>query len=408
MLSRVTRRLYYDDALLRTFDAAVTAVRERDGAPEAALEATAFYPGGGGQPADRGRLGESAVLDVVEEAGLVWHRLDRPVAAGARLAASLDWHRRLDHMQQHTGQHILSRAFVEVARADTKSFHLGEETVTIDVEHAGPSPELLSKVEDRANEIVWEDRPVSTRWTTQEEALKLPLRKPPDVEGDVRIVEVERFDWSACGGTHVSRAGQVGLVHLLGTERYKGGVRISFVCGGRALRRLREAGALLRALALEFTAGEADLPRAVARLKEERALLERRLKPLLRDALDREAADLVAAATAGACGPVVALHFPDRDPGELGPIAAGVVARGGIALLLASGPGGSAARAQFAAPQGTISVGALLGALARRHGGKGGGRPESAQGSFPAERAPLALDEARTAALTGPGSELFA
>jgi len=404
----VTRRLYYDDSLLRSFEASVTAVRERDGAPEAALEATAFYPGGGGQPADRGALGSSAVLDVTEEAGIVWHRLDAPVVESARLAASLDWERRFDHMQQHTGQHVLSRAFVELARADTKSFHLGDEIVTIDVDHADLPPDLLAHVEERANEIVWEDRAVSTRWTTLEEALRLPLRKPPDVEGAVRIVEIDAFDWSACGGTHVARTGQVGLVHVLGVERYKGGVRVSFVCGGRALRRLREAGALLRGLALEFTSGEADLPRAVARLKEERAALERRLKPLLKDSLDREAARLLESAPVGACGPVVAVQFADRDAGELGPLAAGVVSRGGIALLLATESGGGVARAHFAAPQGTISMGSLLGALCRRHGGKGGGRPESAQGSFPADRVPLALDEARTAALTGPDSEFLA
>jgi alanyl-tRNA synthetase len=404
----VTRRLYYDDSLLRSFEASVTAVRERGGAPEAALEATAFYPGGGGQPPDRGSLASSAVLDVLEEDGVVWHRLDKPVAPGAHVPAALDWARRFDLMQQHTGQHILSRAFVEVARADTKSFHLGDAIVTIDVEHAGPSPELLAQVEARANEIVWEDRPVTTRWTTIEEALRLPLRKPPDVEGAVRIVEVDGFDWSACGGTHVARTGQVGLVHVVGTEKYKGGFRISFLCGGRVLRRLREAGTLLRGLALEFTSGEADLPRAVARLKEERGALERRLKPLLKEALDREAAGLAEAAPTGACGVVVAVYFADRDAGELGPLAAGVVTRGGVALFLATEPGSSVARAHFAAPQGTISVGALLGALARRHGGKGGGRPESAQGSFPADRVPLVVQEARNAALTGPDSELLA
>lgn len=403
----MTRRLYYEDSRLRTFDAAVVSERVREGAPEAALDATAFYPGGGGQPADRGTLGAAAVLDTLEEGGVVWHRMAAPLSVGTRVAGAIDWGRRFDHMQQHTGQHILSRAFVEVARGDTKSFHLGEAVVTIDVEHAGPGADLLQRVEDRANEVVWEDRPVTTRWTTLEEAARLPLRKPPDVVGEVRIVEIESFDWSACGGTHVASAGQVGMIHLLGTERYKGGVRVSFVCGGRALRRLRDSGALLRGLALEFTAGEGDLPRAVARLKEERAALERRMKPLLREALDREAADLLSAAVTGAAGPVVAVVLADRDPAELGPLASGIVARGGIALLFVVETGASGARAHFAAPQGTIPVGALLGALGRRHGGKGGGRAESAQGSIPADRVPLALEEARTAASTGPESELF-
>jgi alanyl-tRNA synthetase len=310
-------------------------------------------------------------------------------------------------MQQHTGQHILSRAFVEVARADTKSFHLGEAIVTIDVDHAGFAPELLERAEARANEIVWEDRPVTARWTRPEEAARLPLRKPPEVAGDVRIVEVEGFDWSACGGTHVARAGQVGVIHVLGTEKVKQGVRVGFLCGGRALRRLRDSGALLRGLALEFTAGEADLPRAVARLKEERNALERRLKPLLRDAIDREATELAAAATKGVSGPVVAAYFDARDPAELGPLAAAVVARGAVALLAAGGSGAAPARAHFSAPEGTIPVGTLLGALCKRYGGKGGGRPESAQGSFPADRVAQALDDARAAALAGPDSELF-
>ncbi|HSQ60647.1 MAG TPA: alanyl-tRNA editing protein [Acidobacteriota bacterium] len=408
----MTRRLYYEDPTLRAFEAAVTAVREREGGTEVALDATAFYPGGGGQPHDTGVLGGRRVLEALEDGRVVWHRLDvppgAPLATGARVSAEVDWDRRFDLMQQHTGQHILSRAFVDVARADTKSFHLGDAVVTIDVDHAGPGPELLDRVEERANEIVWEDRPVTTRWTTRAGADALPLRKAPEVEGDVRIVEVERFDWSACGGTHVTRSGQVGLIHVLGTERYKQGTRVSFVCGKRALRRLREAGSLLKALALEFTSGEADLPRAVSRLKEERAALERRLKPLLRDVLDREAAELVAGAARGAAGPVVASRFEGRDPAELGPLASGIAARGGIALLAAVPQGAEPARAHFAAPQGTIPVGTLLGALCRRHGGKGGGRAESAQGSFPADRVAQALDDARAAAMAGPDSELFA
>ena len=345
--------------------------------------------------------------DAIEEEGTVWHRIDGALVAGEAVAGELDWARRFDHMQQHTGQHLLSRAFVEIARAKTTSFHLGEAIVTIDIDHAGPGADLLEQVEARANEVVWEDRPVTTRWTTPEEAERLPLRKPPAVEGALRIVELEAYDWSACGGTHVARSGQIGLIHLRGTERNKEGTRVTFVCGGRALRRLREAGSLLRSLALDFTAGEADLPRAVARLKAERGALERRLKPLLRDALDREAVDLVAAAESGVAGPVVAAFWDARDPAELVPLAAGIARRGAVALLFAAEDAGGPSRAQFAAPRGTLSAGTLLGSLCRRHGGKGGGRPESAQGSFPADRVARALDDARTAALAGPDLELF-
>jgi alanyl-tRNA synthetase len=233
-----------------------------------------------------------------------------------------------------------------------------------------------------------------------EEAGRFPLRKRPVVEGDVRVVEIHGFDWSACGGTHVSRAGEVGLIAVLGTERYKGGTRVSFVAGGRALRRLRETGELLRGACLEFTAGEADLLRAVRSLKEERDRLQRRLKPLVREALEREAESLLEGAPQGPHGPVVGRHFDGRDPDEAGQLAAMVAARGGVALFVS---GADTPRAHFCAPAGTISIGVLLGDLCRRHGGRGGGRPETAQGTVPRERIEAVLREALDAVTAGTG-----
>ena len=394
-----TRRLYHEDSFQREFTALVTATREADGSPWVALDATAFYPAGGGQPGDRGWIGDRAVLDLADEAGVVWHRTDGPVSAGATIACRLDFERRLDHMQQHTGQHILSRAFVEIASADTLSFHLGEDETTIDVGHAGPDSELLRRVEERANGILWEDREVKTHVVSREEAARFPLRKPPDVEGPVRVVEVSGFDWSACGGTHVARSGQVGLLAIVRTERYKGGTRVGFVAGRRALERLRRSGDLLRRACLEFTSGEADLIPGITRLKDDRERLERRLKPLLREALEHEASRLLEEAPRGAGGAVVARHFPGRDPDEAGILAALLAARGAIALLV-SGEAGSP-RAHFSAPPGTMSMGALLGEVCRKYGGRGGGRPESAQGTLPEEVIVAALDSAREAALAG-------
>jgi alanyl-tRNA synthetase len=396
----LTRRLYYEDSQQDRFDAVVVSARAEGDATSVVLDATAFYPGGGGQPADRGRLGDRAVLDVGVDADVVWHRLDGALAEGSRVEGRLDWERRFDHMQQHTGQHILSQAFIEAAKAETRSFHLGEAIVTIDVAHPGPEPDLLRRVEDLANRIVWEDRPVLTHVVPPERAREFPLRKTPDVVGDVRIVEVQGFDWSACAGTHVARSGQVGMIAIVGTERYKGGTRVAFVCGGRALGRLREATQVLRGLCLEFTSGEAELPRAVARLKDDRARLEGRLKPLLAESLAREAESLLSGAEQG----VVARWFPDRDPAETAALAAQIAARGGIALLAARAAGeddSGMARAHFSAPKGTISVGAILADLCRAYGAKGGGRPEAAQGAIPADRAPQAIEAARRAALAG-------
>ena len=394
----MTRLLYYEDSTIRDFEGTVLRLVERDGATWAELDQTAFYPGGGGQPADRGRLDAVPVVDVSEEEGRVWHRLAGAVAAGSRIQGTIDWTRRFDHMQQHTGQHILSQAFIAVAGAETRSFHLGEEEVSIDVAHPGPDADLLRKVEERANEVVWEDREILIHQVPREEVGRFPLRKLPAVEGIVRVVEVHGFDWSACGGTHVSRTGQVGIVAILSTEKYKGGTRVAFVCGGRALRRQRDRARLLRELSLAFTAGESDLPKAVARLKEERERLDKRLKTLLASELTREAEALIEVAPRGSRGPVVARHFPDRDSGEIGTLASLIAGRGAIALLAA---GGETPRAHFSAPTGTISMGDLLGRLCREYGGKGGGRPESAQGAIPAHALEAALGAARAAALAG-------
>jgi alanyl-tRNA synthetase len=394
----LTRLLYHEDSTIRDFEGTVLHSIERDGATWVELDRTAFYPGGGGQPADRGRLDALPVADVSEEAGRVWHRVEGVLAPGSRVEGSVDWARRFDHMQQHTGQHILSQAFIAVVGAETRSFHLGEEEVSIDVAHPGPDPGMLRSVEERANEVVWEDREILIHQVPREEIGRFPLRKLPAVEGIVRVVEVQGFDWSACGGTHVRRTGQVGIVTILSTEKYKGGTRVAFVCGGRALRRQRDRARLLRELSLAFTAGEGDLPKAVARLKEERERLDKRLKTLLASELMREAAALIEAAPRGLRGPVVARHFPDRDSGEIGALASLIAGRGAIALLAA---GGEIPRAHFSAPAGTISMGDLLGRLCREYGGKGGGRPESAQGAIPAHALEAALDAARAAALAG-------
>jgi len=394
----LTRLLYYEDSSIREFEGTVLQSRERDRALWVELDQTAFYPGGGGQPPDRGRFHEIRVTDTREEEGRVWHRIEGALAPGVLVHGVLDWDRRFDHMQQHTGQHILSQAFLEVASAETRSFHLGEEEVSIDVAHPGPDPDLLRRVEERANAVVWEDREVRVHEVPREEAGRFPLRKIPTVEGIVRVVEVSDFDWSACGGTHVRRSGQVGIIAILSTEKYKGGTRVAFVCGGRALRRHRDRTRLLRDLSLAFTSGEADLPHAVARLKEERAALEKRMKSLLKAELTREADALVESARQGVLGPVVARHFPDRTPEEIGTLAALVSARGGIALLTA---GKDSPRAHFSAPTGTISVGDLLGGLCSKFGGKGGGRPESAQGAIPAQAVEAALEAAEAAALAG-------
>ena len=220
----MTERLYYSDAYLKTFEARVVDRLEIDGRPAVILDRTAFYPESGGQPSDRGALNGAAVVDVQtrEADDEVLHLLSAPLAEEA-VTGVVDHARRFDLMQQHTGQHILSQAFLHTAGAETVSFHLNpdpnEGALTIDLDKAALAPAELDQVEEYANTIVYENRPVIARFVNDEELQALPLRKPPKVDKAIRIVEVQGFDWSACGGTHVARTGEVGMIKIVKAEK---------------------------------------------------------------------------------------------------------------------------------------------------------------------------------------------
>ena len=236
-----TERLYYGDSFLRSFEAQIVDLREGSGRFQVILDRTAFYPTGGGQPNDRGTLNGVEVVDVFEQEDTseVIHVTSSAVGSG-RAVGVVDWPRRFDHMQQHTGQHILSAAFVQACEAPTVGFHLGEETSTIDLRTSTAIPERLEEVVNLANQIVFEDREVAVLKVSRGEAAAMHLRKESDREGILRIIDVTGFDRTPCGGTHVSRTGQIGLIATRKVERYKQGWRVEFVCGGRALRRSRD------------------------------------------------------------------------------------------------------------------------------------------------------------------------
>jgi len=212
-------RLYYDDSYTTRFEGALASSGQQAGRPAVELDSTYFYPESGGQEADRGRLGDRAVIDVqADDEGRVWHVLDQPLAddaSGRALAGEVDWTRRFDHMQQHTGQHILSAAFERVLDAPTLSSHLGEERSSIEVGIVEADWESMARVEDAANRVVWSDVPVVRHWVSDSELGRFRLRKPPAVTGRVRIVEIPDWDQSACGGTHTNRTGEVGVVKIV-------------------------------------------------------------------------------------------------------------------------------------------------------------------------------------------------
>jgi alanyl-tRNA synthetase len=263
----MTERLYYTDSYLHDFRARVTGISD-DGCT-VYLDRTAFYPSSGGQPFDTGTIGGAAVLDVVEDGSRIAHRLAAPVAEG-EVPCAIDWNRRFDHMQQHTGQHLLSAVFEEMFSLHTVSFHLGAESATIDLqgdlqrdgEGTVVEPETALAAERRANEIVFENRPVTVHFEHRAEAQG--LRKASEREGTLRIIAIDGLDRSACGGTHVRSTGEIGLILLRKLEKIRQSVRVEFVCGGRAARRARTDYEALCKVAQLFSSSLDDTPAVVA------------------------------------------------------------------------------------------------------------------------------------------------
>jgi alanyl-tRNA synthetase len=231
----MTDRIYYTEPSCRSFEGTVTRAGEHDGRPMVVLDRTAFYPTSGGQPFDTGRLGSVAVIETIDAGDDIVHVVSAPMSAGAVVQGEIDWTKRFDHMQQHTGQHVLSAAFDRLFENRTTSFHMGAEVSTIDLAREATASDIGRAV-DESNRVVWEDREVSLRFVSASEAARLPLRKEPAREGPLRLVEIKEFDLSACGGTHVHRTGVIGMIAVTNAERFRGGSRLTFVCGARASR----------------------------------------------------------------------------------------------------------------------------------------------------------------------------
>lgn len=399
----MTVRLYYQDPYQISFVARVVERLTWEAQPAVRLDQSAFYPTGGGQPCDAGWLDGVRVVDVVEREsdGAVLHVLDGPLPA-EEVQGRVDWLRRFDLMQQHTGQHILSAAFVERLEAQTIGFHLSDDYATIDLDRAPLSADELQGVEDLANRILFEDRPVEARFVSDAEVHSLPLRKPVTHQGPVRVVLIPEFDCSACGGTHVQATGQVGLIKITRTERRGEETRVEFLCGWRALRDYALKNALVMDLARQFTVGHRELGDTVQRLVEDLKETRRELHDARDALLDAESAELLRQAPSVGGVWVVQTHFPDRSPDDLKHLAQRLVSHDGTVVLL--GGGGVAGQKGHFTFARSHDVDCPMGTLVRQAcqvvGGGGGGRPEFAQGGGPdGERVSLALDEAHQAVL---------
>jgi alanyl-tRNA synthetase len=406
-----TERLYYTDSHLLEFDARVVAVSQTaDGRAAITLDRTAFYPTGGGQPYDTGALGAARVVDCVEaEDEGVLHVVEGEAPdLGAQVRGRVDWPRRLDHIQQHTGQHILSQAFVELYGAQTRSFRMTEDACEIDVDLAGASDERVERAVNRANEIIWDDRAVHVHRVTPEEAARMPLRKDSAREGELRVIEIEGFDFSPCGGTHARSTGEVGCIVARQWERAKGLVRVTFAAGGRAVVDYTRANRTARAVAALFSVGRDEAAEAAARLQEENKQLQRRLRAAEEVASRAEARELYEEAAresrnesgseSGSESVIIARSFEGRDAESLRRLAVALATQPNTVALLGALEG-DAARLVFARSEGARGdMNALMREACATLEGRGGGRPDMAQGGGRrAERLAEALDAAASA-----------
>jgi len=388
----MTQRLYRDDPYLLEFEARVVGRREHEGRPAVVLDRTAFYAESGGQPWDLGVLGGASVLAVVDSGDAILHVLDRPLDEGATVRGQVDAARRRDHREQHHGQHLLSRAFVEATSASrTVSFHLGAEESTIDLDREVDEPTVRA-AERRANEIIWAGRPVTVRVVSRAEAASLGVTVPDEAGDAVRLVEAEGFDLQACGGTHPRSTSEVGVVVVLGYERHKGGSRVRFVCGHRALEAFHLRAGLLRDLAAVFSSSIEELPAAGRRAADALVEGEKQRHQLLERALEGEAHRLLARETARPA--VVVATYDGWPAADLRLLAQKLTAVAPCVALL--GSRADKAHLVFAQSAGRgHDIPGLLRQAVTSLGGRGGGKGDLAQGG--GDRLDL-LDEALAAA----------
>ena len=373
----MTDRLYYTDSRLTTFDARVTS-RSNDNL-RVTLDRTAFYPTSGGQPHDTGALGGVRVIDVVEEGDTIFHVLAEPAPLDGVVTGEVDWPRRFDHMQQHTGQHLLSGLLHDLAHAPTASVHFGPESSTVDVAVSSIPERTLEAIEDRANEIIAERRPVIVSF--EEAATVEGLRKASARTGTLRIITIQDIDRSACGGTHVSDTGEIGALAVRRVEKLKQGLRIEFLCGHRVLRRARRDAGIIAAAGTLLSAAPADVVAGIAALKDgirSSASSVKRLQAELARAHAREAY----AATAPAADSTRLITSPDGlDRESLAALGQAVSELQGARFVGALDDPPTLFIA--AAPDSGWNAGGIIKDLIAQFGGRGGGSPRQAQASMP-------------------------
>lgn len=388
----MTVRLYHADSYVTEFEAAIVEVRPHGDSFGIVLDRTAFYPTSGGQPHDTGTLNDVRVVDVIEDGEdgvlhIVAHRVE------GQVTGTIDWPRRLDHMQQHTGQHILSQAFLAAYKAQTRAVHLGADVSTLDLDLTELTADAAAHAEDLANRLVLDDRPVIIREVDESELAGLGLRRPAKKRGRIRVVEVEGFDRSACGGTHVRRTGEIGLIKIRRWERFKGGVRVEFLCGWRGVADYRWKNALVLDLAGRFSVKDQEVIEAVERQGAQLRERDRQITELRDRVIDLEAQRRLAEVRG--TPRVVAEVIAGWTPEMISALAGRLIAATCTVAVLGTDDG----RLVIARSADLdLDAASLLRRVVERLGGRGGGRPAYAQGAVPPAQIAAAVDAARSEA----------
>lgn len=373
-----TIRLYNDDPYLKEFEANILEILPYEGKYAIVLDRTAFYPEGGGQPSDTGYIGESCVIQVIESSGRLLHITgEKPVATEVK--GIIDWQRRFDYMQQHTGQHILSECFEKLFNGHTDSFHMGRDIVSIEISIDRFSDEDAVKIENMANSIVYSNLPVTARLVTNEELQSIPLRKKPKVTENIRIVEVSNFDYSPCGGTHVASTGEVGSIKIKTWEKCKGGIRFIFVCGYRALKDYSLQNSIIRALCEKLSVRDSDIVEAVGKALGDLRNTEKQLSLATQELIRAEAEKIIGESSLTNGKRIVAKIFEDRSINDIKLLAQYLTQTPGTVALLACR--NENAQVVFTRSEDVnADMNAVFKAALHIIGGKGGGNSRTAQG----------------------------
>ncbi|WP_079478788.1 alanyl-tRNA editing protein [Halobacillus salinus] len=376
----MTRKLFYEDVYRSEFESVVVESAQEDGRDYVVLEETVFYPTGGGQPHDTGSLNEIEVYDVEEVDGDVRHYVKESISEGTSVKGRIDWKRRFDHMQQHSGQHIISAVFHDTYNFPTTSFHLGADTVTIDLDTEGLSDSILQEAEERVNEIIRRNVPIESKWVSVAEANEYPLRKPLVVEGDVRLVVIPDVDYSGCGGTHPHSTSELMAVKFLGWTKNKKQVRLEFVCGNRVLEKLGDKHRVLNEVKQYVSKPEEEVAEEVGELIRAAKEKDKRIVELEKVLLQYEARDVVKEAQGNQ---VIARAYEGRTMKELQALGKAIVEEASYCYLILVSEQDD--QLQFVLASGKeqeleCNMNEVAGTVMPLIEGKGGGKPNFVQG----------------------------